>query len=242
MRRLLAAAAAATITMFCLPTKALEIPLSAAGAKEAVAQGASYKNLPEAAHSIARIWDLIPEADTPAPAGTSVTVQTPYWVMMAFSAGSKSQQKPVSDAVVNEVMAQHTLRFSAALVSTTLTANDRAGILIRQDGRLVQPIANDLKHDERAGVVKQTLTTEFDPKTLNLKKPMTVIVLNVELPAVGTAPARHEIRYTLDPARGCELKRFGSSAYEALGMGGVRGVESDLPSCDPLLSAPEMNV
>ncbi len=199
MRRLMMAAALAAITLMSVPASALEIPLSTAGAKAAIAEGASYKSLADA-HAGMRAWKLNADADTPAPAGTTVTVETPYFLLTAISALSKAQKKSLSDDLVTGIYTLHTLRFSAELVSTTPTANDAAGIVIRQDGRIVQPVGNTVKHNDQPNVFKQTLESEFDLKTLNPNKPMTVIVANVALPAIGTAAPRHEIHYTLNPA------------------------------------------
>lgn len=198
MRQLMMPVALTAITLMSVPASALEIPLSTAGAKAAIAEGASYKNLADA-HAGMRAWKLNADADTPAPAGTTVTVETPYFLLTAISALSKAQKKPLSEDIVTGIYTLRTLRFSAELVSTMPAANDAAGIVIRQDGRIVQPVGNAVKPDQ-SNALKQTLESEFDLKTLNPNKPMTVIVANVALPAIGTAAPRHEIHYTLNPA------------------------------------------
>ncbi len=199
MRRLMMAVTLAAIAMTSVPAGALEIPLSTAGAKAAIAEGASYKNLADA-HAGMRAWKLNADADTPAPTGMTVTVETPYYLLSAISSLSKAQKQPLSEDLVTGIYTLHTLRFSVELVSTTPTANDAAGIVVRQDGRIVQPVGNAVKHNDQPNVFAQTLESEFDVKTLKLNKPMTVIVANVALPAIGTAVARHEIHYTLNPA------------------------------------------
>ncbi|MDB5069547.1 MAG: hypothetical protein JWM87_658 [Candidatus Eremiobacteraeota bacterium] len=176
---------------------AMEIPLSPAAARAAVVAGLQQKGIP-AAYAAGGEWLPKADAEAPAPVGTSLTVETPFELLYFVSAEAAAQYREPDPQAIEEAIAMRTLDLDMLIFSDRVSANDGARLVIRQDGKIIQPVKNSVNHSSPTDRFWQHVHASFDSKKLNLSKPMTVILANAMIASEYQRTVT-EVRYTIDP-------------------------------------------
>jgi len=92
-----------------VPASAMEIPLTPAGAKAAIAAGTAHKVVP-AAYAAGGEW--MPKSDGGAadPVGASLTVESPFELLYFTAADAAAHYREVDPAAIKEALAMRTLK------------------------------------------------------------------------------------------------------------------------------------